>query len=135
MLFQDAKRYGTKFDLPLIGELDLTFTLTELVSFAVGVAFAALYTKTRHWALNNIFGITFCVQVGGGEMVVATAATADSVLVSIAQGFRCCDVFFFLVDRSRREFVATRACVGSRFWWSLKTMVVGVMAHLLRLVG
>ena len=61
---QDAKRYGTKFDLPLIGELDLTFTLTELVSFAVGAAFAAVYTKTKHWALNNIFGITFCVQVG-----------------------------------------------------------------------
>eukprot|EP00752_Nemacystus_decipiens_P003248 g3006.t1 len=58
----DAKRWGKKFDLPLIGELDLTFTLTELVSFLVGVAFAAVYTKSRHWALNNIFGITFCVQ-------------------------------------------------------------------------
>ncbi|CAB1119691.1 unnamed protein product [Ectocarpus sp. CCAP 1310/34] len=58
----DAKRHGTKFELPLIGEVDLTFTATELVSFVIGVAFAAAYAKTRHWALNNIFGMTFCVQ-------------------------------------------------------------------------
>ncbi|CAN0293044.1 unnamed protein product, partial [Ectocarpus fasciculatus] len=51
------------FELPLIGEVDLTFTATELVSFVIGVAFAAAYAKTRHWALNNIFGMTFCVQV------------------------------------------------------------------------
>eukprot|EP00904_Undaria_pinnatifida_P007123 jgi/Undpi1/3540/HiC_scaffold_16.g06912.m1 len=58
----EAKRRGTKFTLPLVGEVDLTFTISEFVSFSVGVAFAAVYTMTGHWALNNIFGITFCVQ-------------------------------------------------------------------------
>ncbi|CAM9253245.1 unnamed protein product [Ascophyllum nodosum] len=58
----DAKRYGSKFDLPWIGEVDLTFTVSEMVSLAIGVAFSAFYTMTGHWALNNIFGITFCVQ-------------------------------------------------------------------------
>lgn len=60
---QDAKRHGRVFNFPLVGEIDLTFTPSELVSFAVGVAFASIYTKTGHWALNNIFGITFCAQV------------------------------------------------------------------------
>ncbi|CAN0242988.1 unnamed protein product [Pylaiella littoralis] len=59
---EDAKRRGTKLDLPLIGEVDLTFTLTEMVSLTAGAAVSAVYTMTRHWALNNIFGMTFCVQ-------------------------------------------------------------------------
>ncbi|CAN0445174.1 unnamed protein product, partial [Hapterophycus canaliculatus] len=51
------------FELPLIGEVDLTFTATEVLSLTVGMGFAGMYTMTKHWALNNIFGITFCVQV------------------------------------------------------------------------
>ncbi|CAN0038768.1 unnamed protein product, partial [Discosporangium mesarthrocarpum] len=56
------RRRGRKHKLPLVGEVDLTFTLTELLSLAVGIAFSAVYLKTRHWAMNNIFGMTFCVQ-------------------------------------------------------------------------
>lgn len=62
---QDAKRHGRVVVLPLVGELDLTCTKSEMVSLVMGAALAAAYTRTRHWALNNVFGITFCIQVRG----------------------------------------------------------------------
>lgn len=80
---QEAKRRGTKFDLPLIGEIDLTFTWTELASLTVGIAFSAVYTMTRHWALNNIFGMTFCVQVGVTTARVVLAWLVVMVVVVV----------------------------------------------------
>ncbi|KAG5186262.1 putative aspartyl protease family A22B [Tribonema minus] len=54
--------YGRKFNLPWVGEVDLTFTPSGLVSLAFGLAFGAVYFQTKHWTMNNILGISFCVQ-------------------------------------------------------------------------
>uniref|UniRef100_A0A7S2V0H1 Minor histocompatibility antigen H13 n=1 Tax=Fibrocapsa japonica TaxID=94617 RepID=A0A7S2V0H1_9STRA len=59
---KSEKKYGTAFTLPYLGNIDLTFTPSELVSLILGTAFAGLYFKTKHWALNNLMGISFCVQ-------------------------------------------------------------------------
>lgn len=114
MLLQDAKRHGTKYNLPLIGELDLTFTATELVSFAVGVAFAAVYTKTKHWALNNIFGITFCVQVCLLKVAVAGGSDSGFFVLSWVslRGFPLFVVAFVLSWVVRVKFTATRDACG-----------------------
>jgi minor histocompatibility antigen H13 len=56
------KIMGKKFNLPLLGEVDLTFTPSLALSLIVGTAFSVVYFQTKHWAMNNVFGISFCVQ-------------------------------------------------------------------------
>jgi hypothetical protein len=33
------------------------------LSGIIGLAFSAVYFKTKHWAMNNVFGIAFSIQV------------------------------------------------------------------------
>jgi len=55
-------KYGTKFSLPWLGEIDLRFTSAELVCLALSIVFSYYYFQTKHYMLNNIFGISFCIQ-------------------------------------------------------------------------
>lgn len=57
-----ATRYGFKRTFPLIGEVDLLFSGIELVYLVIAIAFSAAYFQTKHYMLNNIFGIVFCVH-------------------------------------------------------------------------
>ena len=43
-------------------ELDIEATVPEICSFLASVVFCVFYFKTKHWALNNVFGICFCLQ-------------------------------------------------------------------------
>ncbi|CAM9356896.1 unnamed protein product [Chrysoparadoxa australica] len=62
MLITSERKFGKKFNLKVMGEVDLTFTPSQAVSFLLGSVFSAIYFKTKHWAMNNVFGISFCVQ-------------------------------------------------------------------------
>lgn len=53
---------GKKFDLPLLGKLDLTLTVPEMISLVPSSIFAYYYFMTKHFMLNNVLGISFCVQ-------------------------------------------------------------------------
>jgi minor histocompatibility antigen H13 len=55
-------KYGFKKTFPLVGELDLLFTVAELVSLVISIVFSVFYFRTKHYMMNNIFGISFCIQ-------------------------------------------------------------------------
>jgi minor histocompatibility antigen H13 len=54
--------FGKKFELPVLGKVDLTLTVPELISVFPSVVFAYSYFKTKHFMLNNVLGISFCIQ-------------------------------------------------------------------------
>lgn len=56
------KTYGFKTTLPLIGEIDALLTPAELVSLVLSIVFAYYYFITKHFLMNNVLGISFCVQ-------------------------------------------------------------------------
>jgi len=55
-------KYGTKFKLPFLGEINALFTAAELVCLVLSIVFSYYYFQTKHYMLNNIFGISFCIQ-------------------------------------------------------------------------
>lgn len=57
-----SKKYGFKKTFPLIGEIDLTFTRAEQFCLLVSMVFAYAYYVSKHYMLNNVLGISFCVQ-------------------------------------------------------------------------
>jgi len=60
----DQWKFDKTLPLPefLGGETRITFTGSELFSFALASVVGVLYFQTKHWALNNIFGISFSIQ-------------------------------------------------------------------------
>jgi minor histocompatibility antigen H13 len=48
--------------LPNPLELGLDFNLTDVAALVVAIGIVALYFQERHWTLNNILGICFCLQ-------------------------------------------------------------------------
>jgi minor histocompatibility antigen H13 len=60
----NPKKYGWKTanPLPVIGEIDLTFTLAEGICFLCSIVFSYQYFHTKHYMMNNIFGISLCIQ-------------------------------------------------------------------------
>jgi minor histocompatibility antigen H13 len=47
---------------PLDLSIDLEANWNVLVTFLISLVFSYYYFKTKHWALNNVLGICFCVQ-------------------------------------------------------------------------
>lgn len=56
------QKYGFKTKLPLIGDIDALFTFAELICLAFAIVFSYYYFHTKHFLLNNVLGISFCVQ-------------------------------------------------------------------------
>ena len=48
--------------LPSPLDLGLEFTATDLISFFIAAVVVAFYFNGKHWALNNVLGICFCLQ-------------------------------------------------------------------------
>lgn len=55
-------RYGFKRSFPLIGEIDALLNPAELISLVLSIIFSAQYFRTKHYMMNNILGISFCIQ-------------------------------------------------------------------------
>jgi len=60
---RDSKKYGPKFKLPVLGEVDLTMNMSEMTALIPSIVFSYYYFKTKHFLMNNVLGISFCVQV------------------------------------------------------------------------
>jgi minor histocompatibility antigen H13 len=60
--FTAKERHGFKKTLPVVGEVDCTFTVVEFASFFPSCGVAVWYFYTKHFMLNNLFGICFCIQ-------------------------------------------------------------------------
>jgi minor histocompatibility antigen H13 len=61
-IITNEKKFGYKFSFPLIGLVDLTFTLAEFTSLFLSIIFSVYYFKTKHFLMNNVLGISFCIQ-------------------------------------------------------------------------
>ena len=63
LAFPSRKTYGRKFlAVPLLGDLDLEFTVAQAISFVPAAIFAKIHFDNK-WAMtNNVLGISFCVQ-------------------------------------------------------------------------
>lgn len=59
---KNATRFGFKRKFAWIGEVDLLFSGLEILYLLASIAFSVAYFKTKHYMLNNIFGIVFCVH-------------------------------------------------------------------------
>jgi minor histocompatibility antigen H13 len=59
---KNATRYGFKRTVPLLGEIDMLFSGLEFLYLLAAIAFSVAYFQTKHYMLNNIFGIVFCVH-------------------------------------------------------------------------
>ena len=56
-------KYGPKpFKLPVLGDIDVQMTISELVALAPAIVFSYYYFKTKHFMMNNVLGISFCIQ-------------------------------------------------------------------------
>jgi minor histocompatibility antigen H13 len=55
-------KFGPKFKLPLLGDIDLSLSISEMIAFIPSIIFSIFYFKTKHYMLNNVLGISFCVQ-------------------------------------------------------------------------
>lgn len=58
----NEKKIGFKYTIPILGDLDLRFNMAELVSMIPATIFSVIYIKTKHYMMNNVLGISFCVQ-------------------------------------------------------------------------
>jgi len=43
-------------------DLSIDATLADIVSFITSAIFTVFYLKKKHWAMNNVLGICFCIQ-------------------------------------------------------------------------
>lgn len=81
-LVPGTKKYGVAFKLPLVGDVDLRFTPAEWVALVLSSVFARYYIKTKHFLMNNMLAISFCVQ-GIGKLSLGSYTTAAILLVGL----------------------------------------------------
>jgi len=77
--------YGKKFKLPLVGDVDATFTVSYLASLVGMSGVAYQYFQTKHFLLNNMMGMAFCVQ--GMERISLGTVKNGTILL--------CGLFFY----------------------------------------
>ena len=56
------QKFGFKTTLPLLGEIDARFTFAEIICLILSCIFSYYYFITKHFLMNNVLGISFCVQ-------------------------------------------------------------------------
>ena len=57
-----TSKFGFKKQFPVIGNVDALFTIAEFISLILAVIFSIVYFQTKHFLLNNVLGISFCIQ-------------------------------------------------------------------------
>ena len=97
-------------------EIDLEFQTLDIVALVPSAVLCYFYLTTRHWTLNNILGICFCIQ-GIGRFSLGTYKIGAILLVGLFfygassclfllyfflgfppyQGYSCMLTFFFLI--------------------------------------
>ena len=70
------------FTLPLYGKVEFIFTTSEVFAFILGGIFAGLYFYTKHWTMNNFFGISFSIQ-GIKSLSLGNYKTGAALLVGL----------------------------------------------------
>jgi minor histocompatibility antigen H13 len=94
--------------LPKDFEIGAIFSTSDLISFLLGAAIVALYFQKKHWALNNVLGICFCLQgierlsLGTYKIgaILLVGKSMDSVYVALADAHPTDSLISFLFIRS-----------------------------------
>jgi minor histocompatibility antigen H13 len=68
--------------LPSPLDLGIEFTLTDLIAFVQAVIIVGFYFNGKHWALNNVLGICFCLQ-GISKVSLGTYKIAAILLAGL----------------------------------------------------
>lgn len=55
-------QYGFKKKFPIIGDVDMLMTPADILCLILSSIFSYYYFQTKHYMMNNIFGIAFCIQ-------------------------------------------------------------------------
>jgi len=63
-------------------DLSVDASVAEIVSFLGSAVFSVFYFKTKHWAMNNVLGISFCVQ-GIAKFSLGTYKTGAILLIGL----------------------------------------------------
>ena len=116
-----AKEIKIKHPLPaFIGgespwDLSFDFTLADIVAFLGSAAFSVLYFQKKHWVMNNVMGICFCLK-GIEKFSLGTYKIGAILLV----GLFFYDIFW--VSESNRYHIRSYAilkviwCVSNLIW-------------------
>jgi minor histocompatibility antigen H13 len=78
-VLQGQTKHEFSFSIPIYGKVEFSFTNSQVVSFLMAGVFAAGYFKTKHWTMNNFFGISFSIQ--GIKSLSLGSYTVGSVLL------------------------------------------------------
>mmetsp|Transcript_18696 Transcript_18696/g.27049 ORF Transcript_18696/g.27049 Transcript_18696/m.27049 type:complete len:398 (-) Transcript_18696:498-1691(-) len=62
VVIKGTSKYGFKRTVPVLGEVDATMTKAEIFCMFLSMIFCYFYVQTKHYILNNVLGISFCVQ-------------------------------------------------------------------------
>jgi minor histocompatibility antigen H13 len=68
--------------LPSPLDLGIEFTLTDLIAFVKALVIVGFYFNGKHWALNNVLGISFCLQ-GISKLSLGTYKIAAILLAGL----------------------------------------------------
>lgn len=77
--------FYAKFKLPFTDAFEINFSWSDIVSTIASAIFCYFYFTTKHFMLNNIFGISFCIQ--GIEKISIGSYTNGAILL--------CGLFFY----------------------------------------
>jgi minor histocompatibility antigen H13 len=62
LFIKSDKQYGFKKTFPLVGEIDARLNSAEIVCMILAIVFSWFYFKTKHYMMNNVLGISLCIQ-------------------------------------------------------------------------
>jgi minor histocompatibility antigen H13 len=79
---KSSKHVHFEKHFPVVGDIVIDFTFTEALMFVLSSIVIYVYLTTKHWALNNILGICFCIQ-GIERFSLGTYKIAAILLVGL----------------------------------------------------
>ena len=122
------KEFKFEFTLPYFGKQKLSFTWVDVVGFILASCASGMYLKTKHWALNNFFGVAFSIQgikqisLGSykvGAILLAGLFLYDifwvfgtEVMVTVARSFEAPIKLLFLREFATEESKAQFSMLG-----------------------
>mmetsp|Transcript_16766 Transcript_16766/g.19002 ORF Transcript_16766/g.19002 Transcript_16766/m.19002 type:complete len:341 (-) Transcript_16766:1778-2800(-) len=76
---RDLSKYSTLFTIPY---LDIAVTPVDIGAYIVAIALGTQYMLTKHWIINNLMGVSFCV-LGLTKIGLSTYKTGAILLLGL----------------------------------------------------
>lgn len=79
MFHKFEEKFFIKLRTPFVGESNVDYTWGDIIALILSGVFCYFYFTTKHFMLNNIFGISFCIQ--GIEKISIGSYTNGAILL------------------------------------------------------